>query len=83
MQVVKLAKEAGLVSLGRVAVDSTKIKANASKHKAMSYGRMQELVDDQPSIPEFAIVRWTMFLPVVGQAECGGKVAEARIPPEG
>jgi len=42
VQVVRLAKEAGLVSLGRVGVDGTKIKANASKHKAMSYGRMQE-----------------------------------------
>jgi transposase len=42
MQVVKLAQEAGLVSLGRVGVDGTKIKANASKHKAMSYARMQE-----------------------------------------
>jgi transposase len=42
VQVVKLAREAGLVSLGRVGVDGTKIKANASKHKAMSYARMQE-----------------------------------------
>ena len=42
VQVVKLAREAGLVSLGRVGVDGTKIKANASKHKAMSYVRMQE-----------------------------------------
>lgn len=42
VQVVKLAREAGLVGLGRVGVDGTKIKANASKHKAMSYGRMQE-----------------------------------------
>jgi transposase len=33
-------QSAGLVKLGRVAVDGTKIKANASKHKAMSYGRM-------------------------------------------
>jgi len=39
---VKVAQEAGLVSLGRVGVDGTKIKANASKHKAMSYARMQE-----------------------------------------
>jgi hypothetical protein len=30
------------VKLGRVAIDGTKIKANASKHKAMSYGRMRE-----------------------------------------
>ena len=41
-QVLKLCQKAGLVSLGRVAVDGTKIKANASKHKAMSYGRMEE-----------------------------------------
>lgn len=42
VQVVKLAQEAGLVGLGRVGVDGTKIKANASKHKAMSYARMQD-----------------------------------------
>jgi transposase len=40
-QVVKLARECGLVKLGTIAVDGTKLKANASKHKAMSYGRMQ------------------------------------------
>lgn len=39
-QVLGLCKEAGLVKLGQVALDGTKIKANASKHKAMSYGRM-------------------------------------------
>ncbi len=39
-QVVGLCRKAGLVKLGRVAVDGTKIRANASKHKAMSYGRM-------------------------------------------
>jgi len=39
-QVLRLCREAGLVKLGRVAVDGTKIKANASKHKAMSYSRM-------------------------------------------
>ncbi len=41
MQVVRLAREMGLVKLGTIAVDGTKIKANASRHKAMSYGRMQ------------------------------------------
>jgi transposase len=40
-QVLRLCQKAGLVKLGRVAVDGTKIKANASKHKAMSYGRMK------------------------------------------
>ncbi len=40
VQVVKLARECGLVKLGTVAVDGTKVKANASRHKAMSYQRM-------------------------------------------
>ena len=40
VQVVKLAREMGLVKLGTIAVDGTKIKANASRHKAMSYGHM-------------------------------------------
>lgn len=39
-QVVRLAREMGLVKLGTIAVDGTKVKANASRHKAMSYGRM-------------------------------------------
>src|SRR6266849_4959293 len=41
-QVLKIALEAGAVKLGRVALDGTKVKANASKHKAMSYDRMKE-----------------------------------------
>lgn len=40
LQVVRLAREMGLVKLGTIAVDGTKIKANASRHKAMSYERM-------------------------------------------
>ena len=40
MQVVRLAREMGLVKLGTIAVDGTKLKANASRHKAMSYGHM-------------------------------------------
>ena len=42
MQVLELAEKAGLVKLGHVALDGTKIKANASKHKAMSYARMKK-----------------------------------------
>ncbi|HEV2005128.1 MAG TPA: IS1182 family transposase [Candidatus Limnocylindrales bacterium] len=42
LQVLVLCQEAGLVKLGRVALDGTKVKANASKHKAMSYGRLAE-----------------------------------------
>ncbi len=40
VQVVKLARECGLVKLGTITVDGTKVKANASRHKAMSYKRM-------------------------------------------
>jgi len=40
VQVVRLAREMGLVKLGTIAVDGTKVKANASRHKAMSYERM-------------------------------------------
>jgi len=42
VQVLQLAEKAGLVKLGHVALDGTKIKANASKHKAMSYERMKK-----------------------------------------
>jgi transposase len=42
VQVLKLCGRAGLVRLGHVALDGTKVKANASKHKAMSYKRMKE-----------------------------------------
>ena len=41
-QVLEVALESGAVRVGRVALDGTKVKANASKHKAMSYGRMKE-----------------------------------------
>jgi len=42
LQVLRLCREAGLVKLGHVAVDGTKVLANASKHKAMSYDRMEK-----------------------------------------
>jgi transposase len=41
-QVLRLARELGAPRMGRVALDGSKVKANASKHKAMSYGRMRE-----------------------------------------
>ena len=41
VQVVQIAREAGVVKLGALAVDGSKVKASASKHKAMSYGRMR------------------------------------------
>jgi len=48
-QVLRLALEVGAIKLGRVALDGTKVKANASKHKAMSYARMKE---DERSLRE-------------------------------
>jgi transposase len=42
VQVVQIATAAGLAKLGTIALDGSKVKANASKHKAMSYERMQE-----------------------------------------
>jgi transposase len=46
VQVLHLCRKAGLATLGHVALDGTKIKANASKHKAMSYGRMKKAEAD-------------------------------------
>ena len=42
VEVVRLAQELGLASFGKLSIDGTKVRANASKRKAMSYGRMQE-----------------------------------------
>jgi transposase len=42
VQVLQLCQKVGLVRLGHVALDGTKLRANASKHKAMSYGRMEK-----------------------------------------
>jgi transposase len=42
LETLRIAQEAGVVKVGRIALDGTKIQANASKHKAMSYARMPE-----------------------------------------
>src|SRR5713101_4798966 len=52
VQVVRIAREAGVVQLGALAVDGSKVKARASKHKAMSYGRMRQ--EDQRLRDEIA-----------------------------
>jgi len=46
VQVLHLCQKTGLVQLGHVALDGTKLRANASKHKAMSYGRMKEKIGE-------------------------------------
>src|SRR5712672_1722820 len=53
-QVLHLCEKAGLVKLGHVALDGTKIKANASKHKAMSYARME----DRAAELETEVAKW-------------------------
>ena len=45
VQVLRIAGEAGMVQLGHVATDGTKLQGNASRHKAMSYGYMRKAVD--------------------------------------
>ena len=42
LQMLVLCQQAGLVKLGHVALDGTRVRANASKHRAMSYRRMKE-----------------------------------------
>ena len=54
VQILQLCAQAGLVKLGHVALDGTKVKANASKHKAMSYERMEKRATEL----EAEVARW-------------------------
>ena len=65
VQVLQLCRAAGLVKLGHVALDGTKIKANASKHKAMSYGRMKQA---EPALAA-EVDRWLAQAGQTDQAE--------------
>lgn len=73
-QVLALCEAAGLVKLGHVALDGTKLHANASKHKAMSYGRMRERE------PELAaeVARWFSEAELTDRAEDDELGAEHR-----
>lgn len=46
VNVLQLCQKAGLVKLGHVSLDGTKVRANASRHKAMSYGRMDAKITE-------------------------------------
>jgi len=46
VEILRLCQQVGLVKLGHVSLDGTKVKANASKHKAMSYGRMEKKAEE-------------------------------------
>jgi transposase len=74
VQVLRLCREAGLVKLGHVALDGTKIKANASKHKAMSYARM---VEAEPKLAA-AVADWLKTAGQVDSAEDRKHGAERR-----
>ena len=62
VQVLRLCQAAGLVKLGHVAVDGTKLKANASRHKAMSYGRMKQV---EPKLAAEAVSYTHLTLPTI------------------
>jgi transposase len=74
VQVLRLCREAGLVKLGHVALDGTKIKANASKHKAMSYARM---VEAEPKLAA-EVAGWLKAAGQVDRAEDRKHGAERR-----
>jgi transposase len=57
VQVLRLCRKAGLVKLGHVALDGTKLKANASKHKAMSYDRMKKAEEELAAQVEAMLAR--------------------------
>ena len=65
VQVLQLCQGAGLVKLGHVALDGTKLRANASKHKAMSYGRMKQA---EPKLAD-EVARWLREAEAVDRRE--------------
>ena len=74
VQVLKLCQSAGLVKLGHVAVDGTKLKANASRHKAMSYGRMKT---SEPKL-QAEVDAWLKAAEAADTAEDGAFGADLR-----
>jgi cell division septum initiation protein DivIVA len=72
VQVVQIAREAGVVRLGALAVDGSKVTANASKHKAMSYGRMR---DEETRLRE-------QIAALTAQAEASDAAEDAALGPD-
>lgn len=70
VQVLRLCQKAGLVSLGNVALDGTKVKANASKHKAMSHERMLK-TEAQLEAEIAALLRKAELIDAQEDARCG------------
>ncbi len=80
-QVLALAQAAGLVKLGHVALDATKIRANASKHKAMSYGRMQK-EEARLAVEVAALLRRAEETDAAEDARYGPDVSGDEVPEE-
>ena len=81
MKVVRLAQELGLARLGKLSIDGTKVRANASKHKAMSYDRMQEEEQRLESEVE-ALVRQAEAVDEAEDARLGVEVRGDDLPAE-
>ena len=64
-QVLHLCQQAGLIKLGHMALDGTKIHANASKHKAMSYGRLKKAEQELST----EVKRWMDLAQAVDEEE--------------
>ncbi len=62
---LKLCQRAGMVKLGHVALDGTKVKANASKRKAMSYGRMKKSEQELEAV----VAEWLAKADAIDEAE--------------
>ena len=81
VQVGRLAREMGMVKLGTIALDGTKVKANASKHKAMSYGRMKE--QEQKLKHEIeALLERARVIDAEEDAQLGADQADEQLPEE-
>ena len=80
VQVLQLCRKVGMVKLGHVALDGTKVRANASKHKAMSYGRMekkaQELEEEVAKLLEEAEAVDAQEDAVYGKGKHGDELPE-------
>ena len=64
VEVVRLARELGLASFGKLSIDGTKVRATASKRKVMSYGRMQEeerCLDPLSPVPAVTLMHLAAF----------------------
>jgi transposase len=81
VQVAQLAKELGLAKLGTIALDGTKVHANASKHKAMSYGRIKQREQELKQEIE-ALLERARSVDAQEEARLGVNQAEEDLPAE-